>query len=110
MMINMALNGAGVTTKLEPPGSVQHEPPDFGGITSTIDAEIDAWVKQASDSMASNGAAAKRMTRRILASQYDPRWLNDAVGMTQGAIAMTGATLGAWRRILRQIGSLGGGE
>jgi hypothetical protein len=108
MMIDMALNGAGVTEPLRPPPSSEAAPPSFGPITATIDAEIDAWIKQANDSLVSHGASAKRVTRRILARQHDPRWMNDVAGMTHEAIVMTGATIGAWRRILRELGSLGG--
>jgi hypothetical protein len=110
MMINMALNGTGVTETLRPSSSVQLAPPGFGPIVATIDAEIDDWIKQARDSLTKHGVSAKNVTHRVLAPQHDPRWINDFVGMTHGAIAMTGATLGAWRRILRQLGSLGGGH
>ncbi len=109
MMINMALNGAGVTSTLQPSAAVaQPDPPGFGPITAMIEEEIDAWIKLASKTLANHGATAKSVTRRVLAPQHDPRWINDLVGMADGAVAMTGATLGAWRRILRRLGNLEG--
>jgi hypothetical protein len=108
MMINMALNGTGVDPLGPPQVSEEAAPAGFAPITATLEEEIDAWIKLASNSLANHGASAKSVTRRVLAPQHDPRWINDLVGMADGAVAMTGATLGAWRRILRRLGNLEG--
>jgi hypothetical protein len=114
MMIDMALNGAGVTSPLAPeppaPTVVHAKPPEssFAPITAKIETEIDAWIDQATASIARHGAAAKDLTRKIMAPQHDPRWVDDVVGMARGVVGMTGATIGAWRRIIRELSELGG--
>jgi hypothetical protein len=112
MMINMALNGAGVTV---PPGALSQGTtaapspgsPQLGPIVAVIEREIENWTKQASDSLADHSASAKDAVRKIVAPRHDPRWINDVIGMSDGAIKTTGVTVGAWRRILRELEKMG---
>jgi hypothetical protein len=120
LMINMALNGAGDTTghgvAPEGPGVALEHPVEPGpddevdleAVLAGIEGEVESWVDQMTASVFSHGEAAKVTARRVIAPQHDPRWMNDLVEMASRAITSVGATYAAWRRILGEVGKMGG--
>jgi hypothetical protein len=77
-------------------------------VIAALGAIGDEWAGAVGRSLASHRASLTSAMARALAPTPDPRWVNDLVGMGEGAVSTAEATIDAWRRSLAELRRLGG--